>query len=213
MTPNNAHVQRYFSRIYDECLSAPFIREMDLDRWTDTERMARSARVRRYALVLLAFMMLFAWPMVYMYTDLDIHAPELWLIGALLIIMVVGILGIANEAIARAALDTTQGRRFHMEWPGVVKRYPVSMVDAVARLSRTLAESDVGVRLFSVVLHGREGEPHGMVLITKRTLVHITVWKDQDDTDHTLVHIASAGMRGKSVIRWLQGIVDDCIAD
>ena len=82
------------------------------------------------------------------------------------------------------------------------------MAECVTGVSRTLAENDVGTRMFSVVLRDRNHEPHGMVIITRRNLVRITIWKHWDDPEHTVVHIAPTNTRRRSVIRRFQDLIE-----
>jgi hypothetical protein len=202
------HVHKYFKHINDECLAAPSMRDMDLEDWTDTERLDSKVRVGEAALLSAVFLMFFAWPMIYLYQYRGFAVASVVVTGLPLLVLVVGVLAVIHDAVVRYNREGSGPRPFLREWPAEVKRFDVSMTDCVTRLSRALSDHSVKVRIFSVVLHDRRGEPHGVVFITKWSLMRITVWKDWDDPDHTVVHIGPTNTRRGKVIGLLKDIVD-----
>ncbi len=208
-----AHVHRYFKHIYDECLLSPSLRGKALDEWTDTERLASDHKVGEVVVLSAAFLLFYAVPLLYAYSYIHIPVGDMVALGLVLLILVGGVLAIMRDVISSAPGQGRGRRPFLKDWPGQVRRFDVSMAEGVTWVSRALSDDEVGVRMFSVVLHDRRGEPHGMVLVTKRTFIRITIWKHWDDPGHTVVHIAPTNTRRRSAIRRLQGIVDDCLAD
>ena len=202
------HVRWYFGHIYDECLASPSLRCEDLDYWTDTERPSSAILGWTVFLYLMLTLLLLVFPLGYIYLVLDASGSTLLASVAMLGVVLVSIIVFINDYLRRCEQNKPGKRPFLKDWPALVRRFDVSMADCVTGVSRTLAENDVGTRMFSVVLRDRHHEPHGLVMITRRNRVRITIWKHWDDPEHTIVHIAPTSTRRRSVIRRFQNLVD-----
>ena len=202
------HLHRYFGHIYDECLAFPSLREEELKDWTDTERIVNRVKASELFLHTMITMLVFVFPMAYMYIIVEMSWNDLTFLAFFLGLVVIFIIVFLHDLLLRSSPDSPGPRPFLKDWPAQVKKFDTSMTDCVMCLSKTFSCSDINVRMFSVVLHNRKGEPHGMVLMTKRNFVRITVWKHWTDSEHTVVHIAPTNARRKKVIKRIQGIVD-----
>lgn len=164
----------YFDRLLKDCKRPFHIDRRSLGRWTP---IGYSAKERGLSDVLLVLFLLFFFLMMIFQEWLPLYI----LLAILIVIYII-----------RVALWTTDRREEEGRYrtgPGLIRKYGVSLADAVERVSIALDRGMVPSTVSGITLSDRPDRPRATIFLTDGSGIFITVWKDFNDPDFTIVHL------------------------
>jgi hypothetical protein len=195
----------YFDSVYRDCYGAFDIQSRYLDHWTTLGPKPWDAS-RMVGLVGAGVVV-----MVVLFVVYELLPP----IVLLVLFIVYVVLGISTSVVERfrpPPEESGLSRETRLQ-PGMIRKFHVTMEDAVKRTNLALTGAHIPFTAYGIVLTEREGQPRGTVMETFDGSVLVSLWKHWDDPYNTLIHVGPNSSINSGKVRALMGLLDRRLPD